>query len=230
MLYAPDINKFISSKYSRPLSCQFSSPSLAHSVWPPSRQGPITIPSSLQTGLVRRSTVEMDEIILPPLIYCITINRPDGKSSFQHPPEEVKTQPLGPGLQMEYLYSPPASFTIQDETDLIYHQSAPSAPPLRSFPPAGATSVVAIDLAPNPDNTPGHLHRTQTLDYIVILRGEIELSLDSGEAKVFKEGEVVVQRAPMHTWKNVSGTKSARMLAVSIGNAGAEEGKMDFAA
>jgi quercetin dioxygenase-like cupin family protein len=63
----------------------------------------------------------------------------------------------------------------------------------------------------------------------VLLEGELELSLDGGETRLVKAGEVVVQRACMHSWKNPSKTKGARMFAIAVGSVGAEEGAMEFA-
>ena len=54
---------------------------------------------------------------------------------------------------------------------------------------------------------PGHrspMHRTQTLDYGVVLEGEIRLELDGGAFKTAVAGDVVVQRGTIHAWENVS--------------------------
>ena len=72
------------------------------------------------------------------------------------------------------------------------------------------------------------MHRTNTLDYIVILDGELELTLDSGETRVMKKGDAVVQRALMHAWRNLSKTESARMVAVAVGAENAVEHEMIF--
>lgn len=61
-----------------------------------------------------------------------------------------------------------------------------------------------------------------------MLEGELELTLDGGETKLVKRGDVVVQRRAMHAWKNLSATEGARLFAVSIGDEGAEEGVMEF--
>jgi uncharacterized cupin superfamily protein len=48
---------------------------------------------------------------------------------------------------------------------------------------------------------PGHqkfTHRTETVDYIVILSGEIDLELDGNEAAHLKQGDILVQRSRMH--------------------------------
>lgn len=43
-------------------------------------------------------------------------------------------------------------------------------------------------------------HRTETLDYTVMVSGEIDVEFDSGEIAHVKAGEVIVQRGTMHTW------------------------------
>jgi quercetin dioxygenase-like cupin family protein len=40
------------------------------------------------------------------------------------------------------------------------------------------------------------------MDYAIVLAGEIDLELDSGEVIHLKSGDVVVQRGTMHTWVN----------------------------
>jgi uncharacterized cupin superfamily protein len=66
--------------------------------------------------------------------------------------------------------------------------------------------------------SPGHprfTHRTETLDYVVILSGEIDLELDGDEVVHLKAGDVVIQRGGMHTWVN-KGTAPAVMAAILI--------------
>jgi quercetin dioxygenase-like cupin family protein len=45
-------------------------------------------------------------------------------------------------------------------------------------------------------------HRTETLDYVIVLSGECDLELDSGEVVHLTPGDVVVQRGTMHAWVN----------------------------
>ena len=45
------------------------------------------------------------------------------------------------------------------------------------------------------------MHRTRTLDYAVVIEGEIVLVLDDSEV-VLKQGDVVVQRGTDHVWEN----------------------------
>jgi uncharacterized cupin superfamily protein len=52
---------------------------------------------------------------------------------------------------------------------------------------------------------PGHArftHRTETVDYAILLSGEIDLELENNEVVHLKPGDVVVQRGTTHTWVN----------------------------
>jgi uncharacterized cupin superfamily protein len=54
------------------------------------------------------------------------------------------------------------------------------------------------------------MHRTQTVDYAVVLEGEITMLLDDSEVHL-KAGDVVIQRGTNHAWSNRSG-RPVRML------------------
>ena len=47
---------------------------------------------------------------------------------------------------------------------------------------------------------PPFMHRTETLDYAILLSGECDLVLDSGEVAHMKPGDICVQRGTMHAW------------------------------
>lgn len=61
--------------------------------------------------------------------------------------------------------------------------------------------------------SPG-MHRTRTLDYIILLSGELTLLLDEGEATL-KPFDVVVNRGGNHDWVN-RGSVPARIAALLI--------------
>ncbi|SFN22069.1 Cupin domain-containing protein [Chryseobacterium oleae] len=47
------------------------------------------------------------------------------------------------------------------------------------------------------------MHQTPTLDYIIILSGELYLIMDEGET-LLKPGDIVIQRGTNHAWSNKS--------------------------
>jgi quercetin dioxygenase-like cupin family protein len=52
-----------------------------------------------------------------------------------------------------------------------------------------------------PGNTP-RVHRTDSIDYAVVISGEIDMHLDEGEMVHVRAGDVVVQRGTVHNWVN----------------------------
>jgi quercetin dioxygenase-like cupin family protein len=57
-------------------------------------------------------------------------------------------------------------------------------------------------------------HRTDSIDYAVVLDGEIDMDLD-GETVHLKAGDVLVQRGTIHNWIN-RGTKPCTIAFVLI--------------
>jgi quercetin dioxygenase-like cupin family protein len=48
------------------------------------------------------------------------------------------------------------------------------------------------------------MHRTNSVDYGIVLEGELDMELDGGEVAYLKTGDVVVQRGTNHAWVNTS--------------------------
>lgn len=57
-------------------------------------------------------------------------------------------------------------------------------------------------------------HRTDTIDYIVILSGEIWAMMEEGET-LLREGDTLIQRGTLHGWSNRS-DKPCRMVIVML--------------
>jgi quercetin dioxygenase-like cupin family protein len=45
-------------------------------------------------------------------------------------------------------------------------------------------------------------HRTESIDYAVVLSGEIDMELDDGVTVRLREGDALVQRGTLHNWVN----------------------------
>jgi uncharacterized cupin superfamily protein len=58
------------------------------------------------------------------------------------------------------------------------------------------------------------MHRTETIDYAIVLAGEIDMDMDDSTVKL-KAGDVVIQRGTSHAWVNRS-SQSARIAFVLI--------------
>ena len=76
------------------------------------------------------------------------------------------------------------------------------------FEAIGAGHALAED-APHP-----LMHRTETIDYGIVLEGELVLILDEGET-IVRAGDVIVQRGTSHAWANRS-DRNARIAFVLV--------------
>lgn len=92
--------------------------------------------------------------------------------------------------RLVYLVLPPLAVMMSDTFD-----GAAAAAEFAAAQPEMAALVET-------DN-PG-MHRTETIDYVIVLEGEIWLELDDGERTLLKPKDVVVQAGTRHAWRNLS--------------------------
>jgi quercetin dioxygenase-like cupin family protein len=78
-------------------------------------------------------------------------------------------------------------------------------------PPVNGTRFTVNDILPGGDAV---MHRTETVDYVIVMSGEIEMDLDDSSVKL-SAGDVMVQRGTNHAWVNRSG-KPARVAFVLV--------------
>lgn len=100
---------------------------------------------------------------------------------------------------------------LNGDADLARHEAITGPGSTLGLVNPGGTVCRVVDFSPS---LAGIMHRTQSLDYGIVLEGEIELVLDSGEKRLLSKGDMTVQRATMHTWRNPSSVHWARMLFV----------------
>lgn len=81
-----------------------------------------------------------------------------------------------------------------------------------SLPP---DAVIREMYASTPGVDPDGFHRTQTIDYVYVLDGPVELVLDE-RSVIVEAGDCVVQRETNHAWRN-HGDKPIRLIAVLTG-------------
>jgi quercetin dioxygenase-like cupin family protein len=83
---------------------------------------------------------------------------------------------------------------------------------LGTYPPERGTRFMIAEYPPG--NVPRR-HRTETVDYVVVLSGRIEMELDGGETVAMAAGDVMVQRGTYHAWRN-PGPDVCRMVFVLV--------------
>jgi quercetin dioxygenase-like cupin family protein len=154
---------------------------------------------------------------LPKTYRLITDHDSNGKAVFNTQIDEAQQwQTIGedPGKEANFALNYttsrfPVSFKLNEDISR-YEQYLVSKPGL-AIP--GGSVVRVVDMGP------GHtspMHRTVSLDYGVVLEGEVYLVLDSGEEKLMRRGDISVQRGTNHAWRNASNTSWARMMYVLL--------------
>lgn len=174
---------------------------------------------------------------LPDIRRIVTGHAPTGKAIVVENgtlPHVIRPE-TQPGLAFHEVWNTtqtpaPVDFEEQDTT----HEYRDTAPPkggtiirFVDIPPEGQDGpnfdaaqakelFAAVGLAENAEHTiKGRhplMHRTESVDYGVVITGEIVLLLDEDEVTL-RPGDVVVQRGTIHAWANRSGAL-CRMLFV----------------
>ncbi len=111
--------------------------------------------------------------------------------------------------------SGPRSFVDPMGTKIRISEIPPESPEARAITPEQAKQMFSksgANLKSTYEAGGRHpmMHRTETIDYAVVLEGEITLLLDE-EDVLLRAGDVVIQRGTNHAWSNRSG-KMVRML------------------
>lgn len=96
---------------------------------------------------------------------------------------------------------------LNSDADVKTHRETMTSGKLGIVNPGG-TVMRICDLPPSYTSA---MHRTQSLDYGVVLEGRIELILENGETSLLDRGDICVQRGTNHAWRNTSSTEWARM-------------------
>jgi mannose-6-phosphate isomerase-like protein (cupin superfamily) len=177
-------------------------------------------------------------MIFPPIHRVVTGHDADGKAvviSDGPLPSVVEVSAI-PGTLFHEVWSTPSSPAPVNNGD------DPTTGPLTLPPPAQGTRIRFVDIPPDTPEFLAHgagrmkqvfagigdeqastvkansphplMHRTETVDYGVVIEGEVTLVLDDSEVQL-KPGSVVVQRGTNHAWANRSG-RPCRMLFVLV--------------
>ena len=78
-----------------------------------------------------------------------------------------------------------------------------------------AFASIGASGAPDHASTDAMMHCTATVDYIIVLKGEIYAIMDKGE-KLLKQGDILVQRGTNHSW-SVRSKEPCVIAAILVG-------------
>jgi quercetin dioxygenase-like cupin family protein len=82
---------------------------------------------------------------------------------------------------------------------------------ITSGTPPNGTRFMIMDLFPG---CQGAMHRTDTVDYVMVMEGEVEMRMDDSRV-LLKAGDVLVQQGTNHAWTNPT-DKHARLAIVLV--------------
>ncbi len=183
--------------------------------------------ASEDKGILNATKISMENTMSDGIRRVVTGNDDQGRATVvsDGPTGNVKQSPHRPGVIISNLWMTDAMpAKIRDEGDAGERLTALE-------PVANGTNFRIVEFPPELDyigevdaegarkafgemggehaivggEKPRHpfMHRTKTLDYALILSGEIYLVLDDTEV-LMKAGEVCIQRATNHAWSNRS--------------------------
>jgi mannose-6-phosphate isomerase-like protein (cupin superfamily) len=145
-----------------------------------------------------------------------------GKSVFARDGEPLQTIAFPGGGGFDELWVTEGQTPLADASEII------DAFPF--FPGAGDTRFRVVRLMPDyldhvrgasssvaelEVDAPG-MHTTDSIDFVVVLSGQVELELDDGEKRVLGPGDCAVQRATRHRWIPL-GSQPLVMAVVMLG-------------
>ncbi len=138
---------------------------------------------------------------LPGVTHYITGHNDQGRAIVESSNPGHWTPLLGDSLAFNVIYTTSGfPVSLNDNKDIKTHEEVISSKKL-GLVNANGTVCRMVDFAP--DSKP-LVHRTQSLDYGLVLEGEVEMILDDGVTKIMKRGDVAVQRATNHGVSYVS--------------------------
>lgn len=142
----------------------------------------------------------------------------EGRSTFIADGEapNVKEMTAITGLALTDLWetgaAPASNLGLKDAADRPVHLEPPKNGTLLrivEFPPdsawRGATDgkagfkAIGAGHAQDKSSSDPMMHKTATVDYIIVLKGEIYAIMDTGE-KLLRAGDILVQRGTNHSW------------------------------
>lgn len=170
---------------------------------------------------------------LPRLI--VTGHTAEGRSTFvsDGPPHRVRTVEERPGYRVSNLWALFGSPAAIDDPNRV-NEVAGLAPPIQGslirvidYPPEPKDPVerkkmfeaMFSKLFPDgrhlpPDAAHPGMHTTESVDYAIVLQGEIYAVMEEGET-LMRAGDILIQRGTAHAWSNRS-NEFARICFVLI--------------
>jgi quercetin dioxygenase-like cupin family protein len=118
---------------------------------------------------------------------------------------ETKVVPSGDAAMATIWTTATVPADLNDETDGRERNAGTTL--------TGGSVIRIVEMLPGGQSP---MHRTNSIDYGIVLSGRLELELDEGRTTLLGPGDIVVQRGTMHRWRNPSESEICRIAFILI--------------
>ena len=119
-----------------------------------------------------------------------------GPANAQYPDRPIRLEPPRNGTILRIVEFPPDSTRPKDSDG------------------AAGFKAIGAGHAQDRHSADPMMHKTSTVDYIIVLKGEIHAVMETGE-KLLRAGDILVQRGTNHSW-SVRGSEPCIVAAVLV--------------
>lgn len=137
---------------------------------------------------------ELSDSGLPPVQRVVTGHDAKGRAVFKS--EDVSPTRMIPSGDASFLLVWTTTTVPADNNDETDGRDRDAGLTLNQ-----GSVIRVVDMLPGKESP---MHRTNSIDYGIVLEGEIELELEDGAKKTIRQGGIIVQRGTNHLWRNVT--------------------------
>lgn len=136
---------------------------------------------------------------LPTVRRMVTGHDNQGRAIFEHEEDLTPLNPISESNSTSAALSQSLGVTLIHRTrefPVRIQGSVEELSPENLQRAKGSPGIVCqiVDLPPTGKDKPPYLHRNQSLDYGVVLKGSMQIILEDGAERTLREGEVYVQK------------------------------------
>jgi quercetin dioxygenase-like cupin family protein len=137
---------------------------------------------------------ELSDSGLPPVQRVVTGHNQNGRAIFNS--EDVAPTRMVPSGDAAFLLIWTTETVPADNNDETDGRLRDAGLTLNQ-----GSVIRIVDMLPGKESP---MHRTNSIDYGIVLKGEIELELDDGAKRTVHEGGIIIQRGTNHLWRNTT--------------------------
>ena len=131
---------------------------------------------------------------LPPVQRVVTGHDEHGRARFRA--EDCEPTRMIPSGDAAFLTLWTTATVPADNNDETEGRDRPTGTTLD-----GGSVIRIVDMLPGKESP---MHRTNSIDYGIVLKGEVELELEDGHKRTIREGGIIIQRGTNHLWRNTT--------------------------